>query len=200
MSVPRAPTKEKNPEIYQQWIDQGSFEGLSDREKTQLERSRNFTKEGSGYFAIHTTRPMALAYAMTDSPVGLLAWIYDKLTLWTDNYQWTPDEILTWVSIYYFSTAGPGASFNTYYTNQHRKPVSAFEMVGEYIDSLLGISRFEKEILNMPKLWNKMLGPIVFEREHDRGGHFAAFEVPELLAGDVREWAGKVFEMGLLSS
>lgn len=87
MAVPRPPNKNTHPEIYHQWTEQGGFDGMSETEKSQLSRSREFQKEGSGYFAIHTTRPMALAYAMTDSPVGLLAWIYDKLTMWTDDYK-----------------------------------------------------------------------------------------------------------------
>ena len=152
MAAPREPTKSKHQELYKKWQEQDGFNGLSSSEKVQLERARHFRNEGSGYFAIHSTRPMALAYSMTDSPVGLLSWIYDKLTLWSDSYPWTADEILTWVSIYYFSTGGPGSSFNTYYSNQHRKPLSAFEQVLEYTDSPLGISRFNKEILNMPKL------------------------------------------------
>lgn len=191
MSVPREKNLSKHPEVLKEWQAQGGHDGLSVKEKTQLARARHFQKEGSGYFAIHSTRPIALAYSIADSPVGLLSWIYDKLYLWTDSYPWTPDEILTWVSIYYFSVAGPGASFNTYYQNVHRRPLSAFDQAVEWTDSPLGISRFEMEILNVPKLWNKTLGPIVFEREHDRGGHFAAFEVPDLLVEDVRAMFGK---------
>ena len=130
---------------------------------------------------------MALAYGMADSLVGILTWIYDKLKLWTDGYPWTYDEILTWVSIYGFSTAGPTASFNTYYSNQHRKPLTAFDQAAEYTDVPLGISRFDKEILNLPKLWHKSLGPIVIVWAHGIRGHFAAFEVPELLVGDLRK-------------
>lgn len=191
MAVAREPTAQKHPEIFKLWHQHGRRDGLSQSEKEQFDRAKQFQKEGSGYFAIHSTRPMALAYSMTDSPIGLLAWIYDKLTLWTDQYPWTEDEILTWISIYYFSTPGPAASFNTYYSNEHRKPLSAFDQAAEYTSSPLGISRFSKEILNMPKIWTRTLGPIIFENEHDRGGHFAAFEVPELLVQDVRTMFGK---------
>lgn len=191
MSVPRQASLSKHPELLKQWEAQGGFDGMSASEKTQHERARHFQKEGTGYFAIHSTRPIALAYSMTDSPVGLLSWIYDKLHLWTDSYPWTPDEILTWVSIYYFSVSRPAATFNTYYQSMHRKPQNAFEEAVEYTDSPVGISRFDKEILNMPKLWNRMLGRIVFEREHEKGGHFAAFEVPDLLVGDVRAMFGR---------
>ncbi|KAK5175812.1 uncharacterized protein LTR77_000952 [Saxophila tyrrhenica] len=191
MSVPNEPSRTNHPDIYQKWVTAGGFEGLSDSEKLQLSNTQNFLKEGSAYFAIHSTRPMASAYSMTDSPVGLLAWIYDKLHVWTDDYKWTSDEILTWVSIYYFSTAGPAASFNTYYSNHHRRPLTAFEQAVEYIDVPVGVSRFDKEILHMPKLWDLTLGPIVFQAEHFEGGHFAAVEKPELLVGDLRKMFGR---------
>jgi microsomal epoxide hydrolase len=70
------------------------------------------------------TRPQTLGYGLYDSPVGLLAWIYDKLHSWSDNYQWTDDEILTWVSVYYLSRAGPTASTRIYYEASASKPES----------------------------------------------------------------------------
>ena len=69
-----------------------------------------FHKEGTGYSAVHSTKPQTIGYSLSDSPVGLLAWIYEKLHDWTDDYEWRDDEVLTWVSIYWFSTAGPAAS------------------------------------------------------------------------------------------
>ena len=71
---------------------------------------------------------------MTDSPVGLLAWIYEKLHDWTDSYPWTPVEILTWVSVYYFSTPGPAATQRIYYEYEHRKPAPSFLAAQKYID------------------------------------------------------------------
>ena len=191
MAVPSEPTPTDHPEIFDQWQKQGGFSGLSAAEQARLNRARDFQREGSGCFAIHSTRPMTLTYAMTDSLEGLLSWILDKLHLWTDAYSWTPDEILTWISIYYFGTAGPAASFNAYYSHQHRQPVSAFAQAVRYTDVPVGISRFSKEILNMAKLWNRTLGPIVFEAEHESGGGFAAFEVPDLLVQDLRSMFGR---------
>ncbi|KAE8159616.1 hypothetical protein BDV40DRAFT_303074 [Aspergillus tamarii] len=54
-------------------------------------------------------------YALTDSPVALLAWSYEKLHDWSDNYPWSEEEVCTWISIYWFSTAGPGGSLRIYY-------------------------------------------------------------------------------------
>jgi pimeloyl-ACP methyl ester carboxylesterase len=94
----------------------------SAQDKAGFQRTGWFTAEGSGYFMVQATKPQTLAYALTDSPVALLAWIYEKLHDWTDAYPWTDDEILTWVSIYQFSRAGPGAAHRIYYEIQHTKP------------------------------------------------------------------------------
>lgn len=94
---------------------QHSIQPYSERDKKGLERSKWFLEEGSGYRVLQSTKPQTIGYALTDSPVGLLAWLLEKLHDWTDSYPWTDDEILTWVSIYYFSTAGPAASLRIYY-------------------------------------------------------------------------------------
>lgn len=72
----------------------------SQAEKDGLDRTNWFLTEGSGYRTLQATKPQTIGYALTDSPVALLAWLYEKLHDWTDNYPWTDEEILTWVSIY----------------------------------------------------------------------------------------------------
>lgn len=62
------------------------------REKEAWARSQGFRSKGSGYSHEQATRPQTLGYSLTDSPVGLLAWIYEKLVEWTDGYPWTDDE------------------------------------------------------------------------------------------------------------
>jgi hypothetical protein len=54
--------------------------------------SQDFFKNGTGYYAEQSTKPQTLGYSLADSPVGLLAWIYEKLVAWTDSYPWTDDE------------------------------------------------------------------------------------------------------------
>jgi hypothetical protein len=61
-------------------------------EKAGLERSKWFQEKGNGYMREQSTMPQTLGYSLTDSPVGLLAWIYEKLVNWTDNYSWDDDE------------------------------------------------------------------------------------------------------------
>ena len=65
---------------------------LTDAEREGLERTKYFNDKGTGYVAVQSTKPQTLGYSLSDSPVGLLAWIYEKLVAWTDDYPWTDDE------------------------------------------------------------------------------------------------------------
>lgn len=65
-------------------------------EKAGLARTADFFTQGCGYFSEQSTKPQTIGYSLPDSPVGLLAWIYEKLVSWTDEYPWTDDE--SWYS------------------------------------------------------------------------------------------------------
>ena len=122
----------------------------SDRDKAGFARSKWFLDEGSGYRLIQSTKPQTPGYGVADSPVGLLAWIYEKLHDWTDDYQWTDDEILTWISIYWFSTAGPAASFRIYYEATHTDGVHR-ERTQSWIPKVkLGLLHAPKELTVVP--------------------------------------------------
>lgn len=84
-----------------------------------LSRGMAYVSGGNDYYRLQSSRPQTVAYCLEDSPVGLLGWMYEKLIHWTDDYPWTEDEVLTWVSIYWFSRAGPGASVRTYFEAEH---------------------------------------------------------------------------------
>ncbi|KAI0025411.1 Alpha/Beta hydrolase protein [Xylariomycetidae sp. FL0641] len=162
----------------------------SPHEKAGLERTMWFRNEGSGYNQIQKTKPNTPGFAVADSPVGLLAWIYEKLRDWTDSYPWTDEEILTWVSIYQFSEAGPAASFQIYYemtypASEASKSTTAACM--NWISIPLGLSYFPKDVVVLPSSWGRRLGPVVFEKRHVEGGHFAAHEKPEMLVDDLRQ-------------
>ncbi|KAJ8080513.1 hypothetical protein PM082_017346 [Marasmius tenuissimus] len=160
----------------------------STAEKAGLARSQWFAKRGMGYFHEQATQPQTLGYSLADSPVGLLAWIYEKLINWTDNYPWTDDEVLTWISIYYFSRAGPAASTRIYYEIM-RERESDSKVVRPTIP--FGVSHFPKELNVRPRLWTRTMGNLVFEAEHASGGHFAAYERPKALASDLRKMFGR---------
>jgi hypothetical protein len=89
------PTWSKNPFL----ALQHAVTPYSEKDKAGFKRSQWFAKEGFGYNLTQLTKRQTLAYALNDSPVALLAWIYEKLHNWIDGYPWSEEEILTWVSI-----------------------------------------------------------------------------------------------------
>ncbi|KAF5012632.1 hypothetical protein FDECE_1324 [Fusarium decemcellulare] len=184
--APSRPTEDTHPELHAKIMTTQ----LTEAEQKGLERAGNFSQEGSGYYKLQSTKPLTVGYSLKDSPVGLLAWIYEKLHDWSDDYSWTDEEVLTWVSIHYFSTPGPEATSNVYYAMEHSRP-PAFASAAEYIDVPLGISRFLNDLVLLPKLWNKTLGPVVYEGEHIKGGHFAAWERPDAVVQDLRAMFGE---------
>lgn len=159
---------------------QHAFTPYTLREQHGLARTQWFFKKGNGYHKQQRTKPQTLGYSLADSPVGLLAWIYEKLHDWTDSYPWTDDEILTWVSIYWFSTAGPAASLRIYFEVEQGgiEPCNT--------RAKLGLAYFPREIVVIPKIWGRAMGPVIYESDHDSGGHFATWEKPEAIAKDLK--------------
>lgn len=173
---------------------QHALKPYNEKERRGLERTNWFLKEGSGYRTEQGTKPQTLGYALADSPIGLLAWIYEKLHDWTDDYPWTDDEILTWISIYWFSTAGPAASLRIYYEAIHTNDPSdpSRDSTANWVPNVkLGLCYMPKELGVVPKTWGRTMGPVVYESEHDKGGHFAAWERPEVIVEDLRKMFGK---------
>ncbi|KAF7299498.1 EHN domain-containing protein [Mycena indigotica] len=165
---------------------------FTDVEKAGRERTKWFSTKGIGYMRQQSTKPQTLGYALSDSPVGLLAWIYEKLVEWSDSYTWDDDEVLTWISSYYFSRSGPAATLRVYFENAAGDQADTRFKDPANVPSIpMGISFFPKELAPAPRLWARLLGNVVFEAEHDRGGHFAAHEMPDLLVGDLRTMFGK---------
>jgi hypothetical protein len=163
---------------------------LTPAEKAGLERTQQFRKEGSGYSQIQSTKPHTVGFALADSPVALLAWIYEKLHDWTDKYPWTDDEVLTWISIYLFSEAGADASIRLYYDIlnpvANSQASGTFESFMQWNTIPLGLSYFPMDVIVLPSSWGRTLGPVVFEKRHEEGGHFASYEKPQLLVDDIR--------------
>lgn len=174
------------------WLAAKYYLGLlSEDEQKGLFRSLWYLKHSSGYMILQSTKPNTIGFALADSPVALLAWVYEKLQEWTDEYPWTDQEILEWISIYYFSRAGPASSVTIYY-ELIGKQKDELTKIAEYIPNVpLGISLFPKDVIVPPKSWGGYLGPVVFHATHKKGGHFAAYECPDELVSDLREMFGR---------
>jgi microsomal epoxide hydrolase len=159
---------------------------VTELERALLARMDDYMANGSGYVAIQSTRPQTLAYSLSDSPVGLLAWIADKFWAWTDHdgdflTAVSRDDLLTNVSIYWFTGTG-GSSARMYYESLRSGSV----MPPPFRDVPLGVAVFPKELLYARRRWLEADYDIARWTELDRGGHFAALEEPDLLVDDVR--------------
>jgi pimeloyl-ACP methyl ester carboxylesterase len=148
---------------------------------------QRFQEDMMGYSHIQATRPQTLAYGLTDSPVGQLAWIVEKFKEWTDPAAELPedavdrDHLLTNVSVYWF-TATAGSSAAHYYDVAHDPSAWAPKERGTVPT---GVAVSLTQDVAVRKLAERDHN-VVHWSEFDRGGHFAAMENPEFLAGDVR--------------
>ncbi len=134
-----------------------------------------FRAEG-GYIAEQSTRPNTLAVALGDSPAGLAAWIVEKLQSWSDESAFTPDDLLTWVSAYWF-TGTIGTSFSTY-----TEPLA----IPARVETPTVLSAFPRDIKPAPRSYAEAFVNVVEFIEHDAGGHFAAWEQPQAYVDDLR--------------
>ncbi len=165
------------------------FEGVTAEEKTRLEARRQHMNEGTGYQAIQGTRPQTLGYALNDSPAGLAAWITEKFYAWTDSQgdldaTVNRDDLLTNIMLYWINE-NITASMRLYYESAHVHN-NMFE--NGRIKTPTGCAMFPGELYQPPRAWAAELYNIVHWTTQPRGGHFAALEVPELLAADVTQF------------
>ena len=164
---------------------------LTDEERRRLDRSRQFRNTGMGYGAIQSTRPQTLAYALTDSPAGQLAWIVDKFHDWTDGElpedAVDRDQMLTNVTLYWLTgTAGSSARLYLEAARSGTWGPPAISTVPT------GVAVFPYEIAPPIRRFADLSNNIVHWTEFDRGGHFAAMEEPDLLIADVRQFFRQV--------
>lgn len=184
-----APTWAKHPLLAMQH----AVTPYSESERKGSERTKWFWDTSKGYNVLQSTKPQTLGYSLADSPVGLLAWLLEKLQEWSDNYNWPDEELLTFVSVYYFSTAGPAAAQRIYYEvsnePEHRY---TYQGVIEYNSHIkIGLTYNPKELEIFPKMYGRTLGNVVYEAENEVGGHFYAHEHPEWLARDLHSMFGR---------
>ncbi len=159
--------------------------GLSPEEKIAYEQMNALYTKGAGYALMMVTRPQTLGYALTDSPIGLAAWYYDKFADWTysggdPEKSLTRDEMLDDISLYWFTgTATSGARL--YWENN----ANNFNAVDIKIPAAITV--FPGEIYQAPKSWaEKAYHNLIYYNKVDKGGHFAAWEEPDLFSSELR--------------
>ncbi len=165
-------------------------ENPTDAERRYLDELRHWLKEETGYQWIQGTRPTTLAFALTDSPAGLAAWIVEKFYAWTDcdgvpDRAIDRDTMLANITLYWV-TGAIGSSFWPYYARMHGPwPIPE----GATVDVPIGYAEFPKEILRPPRsLAERTYTDIRRWSVMAKGGHFAALEQPQALAHEIREF------------
>ncbi|WDZ80402.1 epoxide hydrolase N-terminal domain-containing protein (plasmid) [Ensifer adhaerens] len=158
---------------------------LSADEKEIFDEARDFLNNGFGYAAILSTRPETIGYGLSDSPVGLAAWLYDKIADWVftrgnPEQALSRDYILDNITLYWLTNTGP-SSGRIYWENLKAgaklTPVTV----------PVAVTVFPGEVYRPPKKWlSKAYPKLVYYNRTSKGGHFTAWEEPELFAGEIR--------------
>jgi epoxide hydrolase len=150
---------------------------------------QQWIRDRQGYADIQSTRPQTLAYALTDSPAGKLAWIAEKFKEWTDSHDRPEDAVdrdhlLTNVMLYWL-TGTAGSSARIYFERAHADYWGA---PPEPSATPTALAVFPHDNFIPLRHVAEQTNTIVRWTEYDRGGHFAAIEQPEMLVTDIREF------------
>ena len=172
------------PLVFPDAEDLGDMSKLTPREQSALGAMAHYQAQDSGYSKQQSTRPQSLGYGLTDSPSGQAAWIYEKMWAWTDN-QGAPedvlsqDEMLDNIMLYWLSATG-ASSARLYWES-----FGSFSSTN--LDLPVGVSIYPKEIFRPTRKWaERRMKNIIHWNELDKGGHFAAWEQPDLYVQEIR--------------
>jgi pimeloyl-ACP methyl ester carboxylesterase len=162
---------------------------FSEAEKTAFAGLEYFYRKGFGYAEMMNTRPQTLGYSLADSPAGMLAFFYDKFTEWTYSDRQpekalTRDDILDNVTLYWLTNTGTSSSRSYWDAAQGGGgPFNAIEIRKVPV----AVTIFPGEIYRAPRSWaEQTFQKLIYWNEVDAGGHFAAFEEPQLFAQELR--------------
>jgi pimeloyl-ACP methyl ester carboxylesterase len=175
----------------------GSFPKETEEERAAAEAGATFRATGFGYFLEQTTRPQTIGYALLDSPVALAAWMLDHDT---DSYykissafvdgkpsgNLTRDHILDNITLYWLT--GTGASSARSYWESGQATARAAGQAPPPVSIPVGFTTFPGEIVAAPRSWVEQAYPtLTYFHKVDKGGHFAAWEEPELFSAELRQ-------------
>jgi pimeloyl-ACP methyl ester carboxylesterase len=172
--------------------------GDTEEERAALDAINTLTTSGFGYFLEQSTRPQTIGYALLDSPVALAAWLLDHDT---DSYDkisraflddepsgnLTRDHILDNVTLYWLTGTGASAARWYWELGQAQAKARAAGQAPPEVSLPVGFTTFPGEIFRAPRSWVETSYPnLIHFNEVDKGGHFAAWEEPELFAAELR--------------
>jgi pimeloyl-ACP methyl ester carboxylesterase len=176
----------------------GAMPAETEQERAALEQTQTFRTSGFGYFLEQATRPQTIGYALLDSPVALAAWMLDHDT---DAYYkisraftggqpsggLTRDHILDNITLYWLTGTGASAARSYWDSGRAQALAAAAGPARPEVSLPVGFTTFPGEIFRAPRSWVEKSYPnLTYFHEADRGGHFAAWEEPELFATEIR--------------
>jgi pimeloyl-ACP methyl ester carboxylesterase len=164
-----------------------SYEAVTAEEQAYLDSVAKWSADEGGYQHEQSTRPLTLSYGLSDSPVGLLAWIVEKYRAWSDcggdlSSRFSDDFLLTQASLYWFTNT-ISTSFRPYY-----EYAQGLTRRVERVTVPTAVALFPADLTQPPRSWAERLYNVTRYTRMPRGGHFAAYEEPELLAQDLTQF------------
>lgn len=163
------------------------FSTMTPEEQAFAGRCQQWWYMEGAYNALQSTKPQTLAFALADSPVGLASWMVEKFNSWSDGgieKAFTRDEILTSISIYYF-TDTISTAIRTYAENTRAMYATGMPKPPAKIEVPTVVASFPADTVPVIEKWAKRNANVVRFTTMPKGGHFAALEQPELFAGDI---------------
>ena len=164
---------------------------LSADERRAYGQLSTFFGRNAAYGAMMVTRPQTIGYSLSDSPAGMAAWMYEKIAEWTDS-EGDPervlgrDEILDDLTLYWVTNTG--ASSSRFYWENNNNNFSADAQKTASISVPVAVTVFPREIYRAPRSWTAQAYPsLYYFHEASKGGHFAAWEQPQLFSEELRE-------------
>jgi pimeloyl-ACP methyl ester carboxylesterase len=176
----------------------GEHPSASEEEKAALAALATFRASGFGYFLEQATRPQTIGYALLDSPLALAAWLLDHDT---DSYykishafvdgqpagNLTRDHILDNITVYWLTRTGASAARSYWESGQEQAAAQASGQAPPEASLPVGFTQFPDEIFRAPRSWVEQSYPnVVYFNKADKGGHFAAWEEPEIFSTELR--------------
>jgi microsomal epoxide hydrolase len=163
--------------------------GVTEAELAAIVSSAGKVANGTAYMEIQSTRPHSLGFGLDDSPLGLAGWILEKFNAWCDIREGMPistDRLIDNLMLYWLT--GTGTSAARLYCESTRAGTAPLDTWDGRVDVPTGYAVYPGEILQTPRVWAEKRYNVVHYALQDRGGHFAAFEQPELFAADVNAY------------
>ena len=187
---------------------------MNDAERKGLARTQGFKTFNSSYALQHATKASTIGTALSGSPLALLAWVGEKFLDWSDE-DLPVEQLLEDLSLYWFTNCiatslypyrhvstttccaigSPILPMLTLYLQLFTPGIiGAHENPKNHITKPMGYSWFPQELAPIPRSWAATTGDLVFYRQHDKGGHFAALETPEVLLKDVEDFVAQIWQ------